>query len=601
MKLRLKKIVLSAMVCMSFSTAVSQWVKKPEFDKNKPAMSTLQVDTVGATPPETTVDKKAARVKILKQDHYYFDYPHKTIGVRFTASPTGKKSEVYEGNHWGTVTGKSYKSILIDGDGGVEFSALNVTEANAKDFRYHVVQKDDKELVSWTKPTAFRKTADGKATYAYLGKFDYSPDQVLKIEIYNVNNYSDLDAVVVDWSKPKKPEIFSSIDYFSTRFSRIEGELSGKILTVKEQKNEVYFDQVKRKYSSRPVSVKDFIETTEPSDIKFRADDSVKNISFKITNGNINHSYKVQLEKVVDNGKETIQLPQTNGSVDVNREFWKTPGKYTITFTPRLQKHGGRPVYLLNGLATKISFTVLPSEKKDMPLKTFIAIIAILMTAAAINFTLFRNRQKRKLAQEAQNRQIASLQLQSVRAQLNPHFIFNALAGIQNLMNKNAIEDANKYLTRFARLTRNVLDDSQKDLISIEQETNLLDDYLQMEQTRFGFNYSIKVDEQIDKQIEIPAMLLQPFVENAVKHGISALKEKGIVNVTIFESSKDILLSVQDNGKGFSNQQTDGRGIKLCRERIELFNSIYKNTFILLHIKPADNGTLIIIELKNWL
>ena len=128
-----------------------------------------------------------------------------------------------------------------------------------------------------------------------------------------------------------------------------------------------------------------------------------------------------------------------------------------------------------------------------------------------------------------------------------------------------------------------------------------MDDYLQMEQTRFGFNFNITVGEKLDQQIEIPAMLLQPFVENAVKHGISALKDKGRVDVSICESTNDILLKVQDNGKGFNNQQTDGKGIRLCRERIALFNTIHKNTPILLHIKPADNGTLIIIELKNWL
>ena len=69
----------------------------------------------------------------------------------------------------------------------------------------------------------------------------------------------------------------------------------------------------------------------------------------------------------------------------------------------------------------------------------------------------------------------------------------------------------------------------------------------------------------------------------------------------ITQRGGDILLEIKDNGKGFSGQQTDGKGIKLCRERAELFNAIHKNTLILLHINPSENGTTVTIELKNWL
>ena len=127
-------------------------------------------------------------------------------------------------------------------------------------------------------------------------------------------------------------------------------------------------------------------------------------------------------------------------------------------------------------------------------------------------------------------KEIAKLQLNSIRSQLNPHFLFNALSGIQNLINKNEIDNANKYLSKFARLTRNVLDD--KELISLAQEKALLDDYLQMEQLRFGFNYEINAVENLDlNNIEIPSMLLQPFVENAIKHGIASKNNEGSVEI----------------------------------------------------------------------
>src|SRR5690606_26635686 len=119
-----------------------------------------------------------------------------------------------------------------------------------------------------------------------------------------------------------------------------------------------------------------------------------------------------------------------------------------------------------------------------------------------------------------------------------------------NLMNKNEIDNANKYLSKFARLTRNVLDD--KELISLSQEKTLLDDYLQMEQLRFGFTYEINHAGNLDlDNIEIPSMLLQPFVENAVKHGVAQNASDGKVIVTFIKQANDLVLTVTDNGSGF--------------------------------------------------
>ncbi|SFG31787.1 Histidine kinase-, DNA gyrase B-, and HSP90-like ATPase [Pontibacter chinhatensis] len=121
-------------------------------------------------------------------------------------------------------------------------------------------------------------------------------------------------------------------------------------------------------------------------------------------------------------------------------------------------------------------------------------------------------------------------------------------------MNKNEIDNANKYLSKFARLTRNVLDGQE--LISLAQEKTLLDDYLQMEQLRFGFQYEINHAEALDlENIEIPSMLLQPFVENAVKHGISQKATAGKINITFSKQANDLVLTVTDNGNGFDTEK----------------------------------------------
>ncbi|WP_379090003.1 sensor histidine kinase [Pedobacter sp. UC225_65] len=229
---------------------------------------------------------------------------------------------------------------------------------------------------------------------------------------------------------------------------------------------------------------------------------------------------------------------------------------------------------------------------------TFIVISSIGLAFLVILY-IIKKRNKKKLTEKEQQRNTAKLQLNSIRSQLNPHFLFNALSGIQNLMNKNEIDNANKYLAKFARLTRNVLDD--KELISLAQEKTLLDDYLQMEQLRFGFTYEINHSENLDN-IEIPSMLLQPFVENAVKHGISQKAADGKIMVAFIKQENDLVLTVTDNGNGFDTKKRhDGLGLQLSDSRIALLNSIYKENRFILAIQATAKGTKISLTLTDWL
>lgn len=448
----------------------------------------------------------------------------------------------------------------------LELAATSITAANAAQYQYRVINSDSVELVPWTTPSVFR--SNKFTSYAYLGKFNCRRKTII-LTIVEKNN-----------KKNRSVYVYNSDDIPSA------------------------------KISSMMVQYPTGLSGQSPSDWKkgfgILAVKNAESINLNIFSTSQNELYHVYIKRESD-GKQTIvpvgnkwehDFSSPDPGMHISNYYFNEPGKYTIIIRPEITAGYEKPMII--GAETTAHFTVFPGPI-TVSVKTVELIVLILLTTGGFMFMMYRRQQKQKLAREAQNKQIATLQLQSVRAQLNPHFIFNALAGIQNLINKNAIEDANKYLTRFARLTRNVLDDGQKDLISIEQEISLLDDYLQMEQTRFGFKFTITVTKDVDQQIEIPAMLLQPFVENAIKHGISALKSKGLVTVGIAKNNSDILLTVHDNGKGFKSEQSGGMGIKLCRDRIALFNSIYKNTTILLHIKPGTEGTLITIELKNWL
>jgi two-component system LytT family sensor kinase len=282
----------------------------------------------------------------------------------------------------------------------------------------------------------------------------------------------------------------------------------------------------------------------------------------------------------------------------IDYPFYYQPGQYQIIIPPRLSAWvKGKAII---GKSTTLTFTVLPSETK-YSIKTMLFIALSIILFAAIVILYNRAITRKKLIAQQKEKDLAEVQLSAVRSQLNPHFLFNALAGIQNQMNKNEVDQANRYLTKFARLTRNVL--KSNELISITDEVALLEDYLQMEQLRFGFTYRIETDINIDADnTEIPAMLLQPFVENAVKHGIANKGADGKVAVEIKREANGLVLSITDNGKGFDTQNTaEGLGIPLSQRRVALLNKIYKQAPTLLAIQSDATGAKITLTLTHWL
>lgn len=466
--------------------------------------------------------------------------------------------------------GFSFKGNIISAQlynaAELELATTSITPTNATQYQYRVVTNDSLELVPWTTPSIFK--SNKFTSYAYLGKFNCRRKTII-LMIAKKNNKSNNSVYVYNSDDLPPAKIGAMFVEYPTGLSAKDASDWNKGFGILSAKN--------------PEGINLNIESIPQNELYYvyiKRESNGKETFFSIGN----------------NWKHNFSSPFP--SMHVSSSFFNKPGKYTIIIRPEMTAGHNNSVII--GAEAKAYFTVYPGPA-TLSLKTVEFIILIILTTGGFMFLMYRRKQKQKLAREARDKQIATLQLQSVRAQLNPHFIFNALAGVQNLMNKNEVENANKYLARFARLTRNILDEGQKELITVDHETTMLTDYMQMEQMRFGFKFSINVENDIDQQIEIPAMLLQPFIENAVKHGVSNLKNEGIITVSIIKKGDDIVLSVQDNGKGFNGKQSGGMGIKLCEERIKLLNSIYKNTAILLHVNPDSKGTLITIELKNWL
>jgi len=151
------------------------------------------------------------------------------------------------------------------------------------------------------------------------------------------------------------------------------------------------------------------------------------------------------------------------------------------------------------------------------------------------------------------NKQIANYKLMALRAAMNPHFIFNCLNSIQYFIINNNRKSAVTYLSLFSKLVRNVLDNSVNQFSNLASEIETLIYYIQLENVRFEekFSVSINVAKNIDiNAINIPSLIIQPYVENAIVHGLSNKKEKGGLKIDFFRKKDKLLCIVEDNGVG---------------------------------------------------
>jgi LytS/YehU family sensor histidine kinase len=207
------------------------------------------------------------------------------------------------------------------------------------------------------------------------------------------------------------------------------------------------------------------------------------------------------------------------------------------------------------------------------------------------------------------------LALKSLRSQMNPHFIFNALNSVNSFIASNDERAANKYLSEFSFLMRVVLENSEEDFIPLEKEIELLELYAKLEHFRFKdkFDYSINVDDSIDVQeYQIPPMLLQPYIENAVWHGLRYKTEKGHLNIDISKKNEDeITITVTDDGIGRerskalkteNQQKQNSKGMGNIKKRVAILNAMYKDKVDISvddFQDAEDEGTKVVVTLKK--
>jgi LytS/YehU family sensor histidine kinase len=234
--------------------------------------------------------------------------------------------------------------------------------------------------------------------------------------------------------------------------------------------------------------------------------------------------------------------------------------------------------------------------------------IPMIILILVIIFLIVRSRILHFKNQHAIEKQILNMERQALRLQMNPHFIFNTLNSIQAFILKNKTKESIAYLSKFSRLVRAILNTSKETLLSLDDEINILNNYLELEQLRFEhrFDFEIKTSPKIDTEfLGIAPMLIQPYVENAVIHGVGPLKERKGEIIIKFDLEKEFIrCSISDNGVGRSyHQKKDGhksKGMRLTKERLKILNRQSQGSNTVEVIDLFDNeskaiGTRIIL------
>ncbi len=283
--------------------------------------------------------------------------------------------------------------------------------------------------------------------------------------------------------------------------------------------------------------------------------------------GNISYEYKL------DNGSWIKTEHPDIAITDISS------GKHA--FYARAQLNGG-PVTTPEAVFT---FTV---EKPFYKTWWFLVLAALFLQVLVFLTINYYNKKakERKLAVRSQQAEYASLKQQAFASLMNPHFIFNALNSVQHYINQQDRQSANKYLSNFATLIRRGFDASQKSFVTLDEELETIRLYLELEKMRFAdkFDYVINTHKgAADEDWMLPSMVLQPFLENAVLHGLMPLNEKGMISIDATAENNILYITITDNGVGIEKSKAlrsggkhKSKGMQLIKERLDLLSNLSK-------------------------
>lgn len=254
-----------------------------------------------------------------------------------------------------------------------------------------------------------------------------------------------------------------------------------------------------------------------------------------------------------------------------------SPGSYSLLL--QAQKNNGSWIECLE----TVSFTI----QKPFWLSWWFITMALLAGFAIVSYVTFfvyRKKVERVLLRSKIKTRLYNLEIKAMKAQMNPHFIFNSLNSIQQFILANENENAYKYLSKFSKLVRKLLESNENESLSVENEVEILTKYLEIESLRFkdSFSYQINIDPALVLQKRIPHMMIQPFVENAIWHGLLSKQGERVLKLSFNLVSNDCIeCIIDDNGIGINKSKERPKSefkdkslaLEFIRERLQLFST----------------------------
>lgn len=312
------------------------------------------------------------------------------------------------------------------------------------------------------------------------------------------------------------------------------------------------------------------------------------------SNGNILYRYQLISDR------DTFESYTTNRQVDFPA---LSDGKYLFRVYAR-NVHG-----VWSNTYAGFEFVVCPPVWKRWWMIGLLVIFFVTTVYLIMKYRLQKVRREQEW-KSGLERQLLVLESKALRAQMNPHFIFNMMNSIQDFILKNDMKSAQKYLTKFARLVRMILDNSVQSEVLLDEELKANRLYVELEQQRFNqnFDFTFEIDQGLeDSGIRIPSMLIQPFLENAIKHGISHLEGQGRLRLSVKRINDDLMVEIEDNGVGrkaaaewnaLHQKDHQSMGSLLTEKRVEILNATLQSGIRLDVIDLSDangrpSGTLV--------
>lgn len=239
----------------------------------------------------------------------------------------------------------------------------------------------------------------------------------------------------------------------------------------------------------------------------------------------------------------------------------------------------------------------LDAEKKNAAKNNWLIALSgtLLLIVLGVYFYYRNNKQKQAIAGLEKNQ----IKQKLLITQMNPHFIFNSVQNIRNLIDRHKNDDAVKYLDEFSVLTRQILENSNENYIALEEEVAMIKNYLSIQQLLYNhkFDYTVTVEDDIETDsVFLPPMLTQPFIENAIKHGLSNTNANGMVDIRFFLNAGKLFFEVTDNGKGFDTGKSISNhkslAMTITRERLVGYTKNQDFTVQADNIKDQDENVV---------